>query len=51
VGPVAPSVVLAGGAAFYSCLLIIMYFGRHIHGGDPEDEVAGLERNLEHWKM
>jgi uncharacterized membrane protein len=51
VGPLAPSVVLAGGAAFYSCLLIIMYFGRHIHGGDPEDEVAGLERNLEHWKL
>lgn len=51
VGPIPPGVVLAGGVAFYTSLLLIMSLGRHIHGGDPEDEVAGIERNLEHWKL
>ena len=27
------------------------YLGRHIRGAEPEDEIAGLERNLEHWKL
>ncbi|MCP3982553.1 MAG: DUF2270 domain-containing protein [bacterium] len=43
--------VVGGGVAFYVSLLIVMYVARHIHGGEPEDEIAGLERNLEHWKL
>ena len=43
--------VVAGGVAFYVSLLVVMYVARHIHGGEPEDEIAGLERNLEHWKL
>jgi len=51
VGPIPPGIVLAGGAVFYTSLLVVMSLGHHIHGGDPEDEVAGIERNLEHWKL
>ena len=48
---VAGSVVLAGGLAWYLGMGAVMYWARHIHGGEPEDEIAGLERNLEHWKL
>jgi len=43
--------VVAGGVLFYGALGLVMYLSRHIHGGEPEDEIAGLERNLEHWKL
>jgi len=43
--------VAVGGVAFYAALCLVLYFARHIHGGEPEDEIAGLERNLEHWKL
>ena len=51
VGPFPPWVVAAAGLVFYTFLLLIMWYARHIHGGVPEDEIAGLERNLEHWKF
>ena len=52
VGEAVPSwVILAGGLVFYVTLLLVMYLARHIHGAEPEDEIAGLERNLEHWKL
>jgi uncharacterized membrane protein len=51
VGPLPPGVVLSAGALFYVALGVIMWAGRNIHGGDPEDEVAGIERHLEHWKL
>lgn len=51
VGSIPSGLVVAGGVAFYSSLLIIIWLSRHIHGGEPEDEIAGLERNLEHWKL
>lgn len=50
-GPIPAWVVAAGGVAFYGFLIVIAWAARHIHGGEPEDEIAGLERNLEHWKL
>jgi uncharacterized membrane protein len=32
-------------------MVVFLRRGRHIHGSDPADEVAGIERNLEHWKL
>ncbi len=43
--------ILGGGLLFYGLLIVLMWYARHIHGGGPEDEIAGLERNLEHWKL
>lgn len=51
VGPFPSWVVFSIGVLFYSSLLLVMWYARHIHGGVPEDEIAGLERNLEHWKL
>ena len=50
-GPIPAWFVAAVGLAFYSVLLLTAYLGRHIRGAEPEDEIAGLERNLEHWKL
>ncbi len=47
-----PSWVVAGcGLVFYGFLFFVMWYARHMHGGVPDDEIAGLERNLEHWKF
>jgi uncharacterized membrane protein len=43
--------ILAAGLVIYSGLFFLMWYSRHIHAGVPEDEIAGLERNLEHWKL
>jgi uncharacterized membrane protein len=43
--------VLAAGLAFYAGLFAIMWYARHMHAGVPEDEIAGLEANLDHWKF
>ncbi len=51
VGAISPWVVVIGGLTFYTLLIALGYAARHIHGGEPEDEIAGLERNLEHWKL
>ncbi len=51
VGVIPAWVVLTAGVMFYGSLLLLMWYARHIHGGVPEDEIAGLERNLEHWKL
>ena len=52
VGEMIPSWVIAVmGVVFYSVLFGITWAARHTHGGEPEDEIAGLERNLEHWKL
>ena len=32
-------------------MLLVTWYARHIHGGVPQDEIAGLERNLEQWKF
>jgi uncharacterized membrane protein len=51
VGPFPPWAVAFGGFAFYTSLLLCMWWARHVHAGVPEDEIAGLERNLENWKL
>ncbi len=51
VGAIPGWMILGAGGAFYSFLLLVMWWGRHVHAGIPEDEIAGLERNLEHWKF
>ena len=51
VGPVPPWVIAGGGLAFYSGLILLIWWARHIHGGALTDEIAGIERNLEHWKF
>lgn len=45
-----PWLLLGGGLAFYLTLGVVMWYGRHIHAGEPEDEIAGLESDLAHWK-
>ena len=51
VGPFPPWIVAGCGLIFYTFLILVMWWARHVHGGSPEDEVAGLERNLEQWKL
>jgi uncharacterized membrane protein len=51
VGPCPSWIVASVGLLFYSGLVLLMWWARHIHAGIPEDEIAGLERNLEHWKF
>jgi uncharacterized membrane protein len=43
--------VFGAGLAFYTALIGIMWYARHMHAGIPEDEIAGLEANLDHWKF
>ena len=51
VGGIPAWIVLSGGAFFYGCLIAVGTLGRHIHGVEPEDEIAGIESSLEHWKL
>jgi uncharacterized membrane protein len=51
VGTISSAFVLWTGVLFYTTLIFLMWWSRHIHGGVPDDEIAGLERNLEHWKL
>ncbi len=44
-------IVASAGLLFYGFLGFVMWYARHTHGGIPDDEIAGLERNLEHWKL
>ena len=47
-----PSWLVAGaGLAFYAAMIGIIWYSRHMHAGIPEDEIAGLEANLDHWKF
>jgi len=51
VGDIPPWFVLATVILFYGSMFAFVWRSRHIHGLEPADEVAGLERNLEHWKL
>jgi uncharacterized membrane protein len=51
VGEFPPWVIVSVGMVFYGFLVFVMWYSRHIHGDLPLDEIAGLERNLEHWKF
>jgi uncharacterized membrane protein len=44
-------VVLGAGVLFYLALAYVMWFGRHLHDTEPEDEVTGLEQDLGAWKL
>ncbi len=51
VGHIPPSVVLALTLGFYAALGFAVWFGRHVTGGEPEDEIRGLARDLEQWRL
>jgi uncharacterized membrane protein len=51
VGNVPAWVVLTFGGLFYVLLVLLGVKGRHIHGHDPDDEVVGMERDLDKWKL
>lgn len=51
VGPLPSWIIALGGLLFYTSLVLLMWWARHVHAGLPQDEIAGLERNLEHWKF
>lgn len=43
--------VASAGLLFYAAMIGIIWYSRHMHAGIPEDEIAGLEANLDHWKF
>jgi uncharacterized membrane protein len=51
VGHVPPGLVLAVTVGFYCCLGLAVWLGRHVKGAEPEEEIQGLERNLDQWKL
>ena len=50
-GAIIAWIIAGGGLFFYSGLFLLIWWARHIHGGALTDEIAGIERNLEHWKL
>ena len=50
VGPAPPGFVFAAGLAFWTLLYSAIAWGRKLGGGEPDDEIAGLEANLADWK-
>jgi uncharacterized membrane protein len=42
--------MVLGGVLFYALLFAVMWYARHVHYGEPEDEIAGLEQDLSQWK-
>ncbi len=51
VGPIPAWAVLLGGGSFYGSLILLALKGRHFHGKDPDDEIAGVEREPDRWKL
>ena len=51
VGHVPAWLVLTIGGGFYAGLAATWWFGRAVGGGEPEDEIAGIESNLAAWKL
>ena len=51
IGSIPAWVVLSGGFLFYAAVFGLIWYGGHLHGEEPDDEIVGLERNLEHWKL
>ena len=51
VGSIPSWLVFATVLIFYGTMFAFIWRSWHIHGAEPADEVAGLERNLEHWKL
>ena len=50
VGQVPPVVVLLVVLVGYGLLAAAVLYARHVGPGEPEDEIAGLERDIERWK-
>jgi len=47
-----PSIAVVGaGVLFYVSLFALLWYAGQQHAGTPEDEIAGLESNLDHWKL
>ncbi|NJL27248.1 MAG: hypothetical protein HC897_04825 [Thermoanaerobaculia bacterium] len=51
VGQISSAIVFAGGLVFYLTLIALLWLGFDIHGAAPADEIAGLEKSLEGWKL
>ena len=51
IGHVPAWLVFTIGGGFYAGLAATWWFGRTIGGGEPEDEIAGIESNLGAWKL
>lgn len=51
VGHVPPGLVLAITLSFYAALALAVWRGRHVKVAEPEEEIQGLERNLDQWKL
>lgn len=51
VGQIGPGLVFTGGLLFYLALIALLVFGSSIHGTAPADEIVGLEKSLEGWKL
>lgn len=51
VGHVPPEVVLGAGLVFWGLLLGGMVLGRQLGRGELDEEIAGLEANLDEWKL
>lgn len=51
VGHVPSGLVLAVTFSFYAALALAVWRGRHVKVAEPEEEIQGLERNLDQWKF
>ncbi|NJL29112.1 MAG: DUF2270 domain-containing protein [Thermoanaerobaculia bacterium] len=51
VGQISSAIVFAGGLLFYLALIVVLVLGSDIHGAAPDDEIVGLEKSLEGWKL
>lgn len=51
VGQIGSGIVFAGGLVFYVSLIALLWLGSDIHGAAPADEIVGLEKSLEGWKL
>jgi uncharacterized membrane protein len=43
-------VVISCGLLFYAGLVAVMWYARHVHVGEPDDEISGLEGDRTRWK-
>lgn len=50
VGHLPPSLVLLLGMVFYAAIALTVWRSRTVAGAEPEDEIAGLEADLDRWK-
>jgi uncharacterized membrane protein len=51
VGHIPPILIVLTWVVFAVMIGSAMWYARKLARGEPEDEIAGLEKNLEHWKL